>query len=742
MEVKEMERLVQRTKDGDTQAFERLYQATSQRVYFICLSFLKNEQDASDAMQDTYLTAFKNISQLRAPSGFGAWIEQIAVNRCKNILKQNQPVPVDDDILKETLLSEDEFTIPEKYIIDKEKRRILMDIMRTKLTELQYQTIILYYFNNLSVAEIAGIMECSEGAVKNRLSKARAAIKKAIEEYQKDKDDKLFVFAGVPFLAKVFDEESKTLTAPVLNTAMLTGSAAAGTALKTGGSIMSKKLFIGILAGVVAVGGIATAVIIAANSSKTDNNTNLSVNSSENSSSSFSVSEDESKQTIIDDSDTASNAESGPINWNFKEVQMPSFDDTSYITKKSESVDDMKVTFASFAYSLNTNKIMDSIKSDFSSVYKFAEGEQDHMKGNIYEDAGNQIGHRYAKALIGYKEDDDQPESFYGSNYLSFVVEQDYTLYDNPNNYTLYLPYKDFTQDEAFEAVKKVFGEDIALFLVYSDSDSKDYRDNDKSISSYIETPKGDTRCFLERTLKYNSKEDTYSLSFSVNFEATRLITKSDLERFNYDNNGYIPFKPLVSLDGILPCDIEGSDIYDLSTFCQKFLNYSASGKKAEYLFLKGASSFMDVLNIKYDDEHWYTDYFINLSVSSDIENVRPGEQLKLGISASVKGDALGNTSFRHISLDLPVDMSADSSDEEMQKLVDTGIKEINDIFGDKTCDSINYSEADKRREKIAEFSTTATVYNNEASVNVGICTEKAEGRYGKCWITVDEYVR
>ena len=150
-----------------------------------------------------------------------------------------------------------------------------MDIMRTRLTQLQYQTIILYYFNNLSVAEIAEIMECSEGAVKNRLSKARAAIKKAIEEYQKDKDDNLFVFAGVPFLAKVFDEESKTLTAPALNTAMLTSSAAsagtevsasAGVPLKTGEIIMSKKVLIGILAGAVAAGGITAAIIAAFNS--------------------------------------------------------------------------------------------------------------------------------------------------------------------------------------------------------------------------------------------------------------------------------------------------------------------------------------------------------------------------------------------------------------------------------------------------------------------------------------------
>ncbi|MBQ3665683.1 MAG: sigma-70 family RNA polymerase sigma factor [Lachnospiraceae bacterium] len=271
METKETELLVEKSTEGDLDAFEKLYQSTSRRVYFICLNFLHNEQDAKDAVQDTYLIAFKNIRQLKEPGKFRAWVERIAINRCKNILKKNQPIPVDDDVLKETLLTEDEFTIPEKYIIDTEKRCMLMDIMRTKLTELQYQTILLYYFNNLSVSEISEIMECSEGAVKNRLSKARTAIKKAVEKNQKDKDDKLFLFAGVPFLAKVFEEESKTLTTPALNTAILAGSAASGTAgatLKTGRAAISKNLLIGMIAGLAIVGGIVSAVIITDNSGK------------------------------------------------------------------------------------------------------------------------------------------------------------------------------------------------------------------------------------------------------------------------------------------------------------------------------------------------------------------------------------------------------------------------------------------------------------------------------------------
>ncbi len=324
MEKKELETLVRKTTEGDMVAFEKLYRMTNQRVYFICLNFLKNEQDAEDAVQDTYLTAFKNIRQLSEPQKFRTWVERIAVNRCKDIIKKSQPVPMEDDILNETLLAEDEFTIPEKYIIDKEKRRILMDIMRTKLTDLQYQAILLYYFNNLSISEIAEIMECSEGAVKNRLSKARAAIKRAIDEFQKDKDDKLFTFVGVPLLAKVFDEESKILTAPALNTSMLTGqavssqavSSAAKTAIsetvKAGGKIISKKVLAGILAGVVAAGGITTAVIISANSQKTEIQTESSAVDPVSSDSSA-VSQEESQNNSVQNESSAESSASGKI---------------------------------------------------------------------------------------------------------------------------------------------------------------------------------------------------------------------------------------------------------------------------------------------------------------------------------------------------------------------------------------------------------------------------------------------
>lgn len=318
MEAEKIIKCVERTIQGDTKAFEELYTTTNQRVYFICLQFLKNEHDANDAVQDTYLSAYKNIRQLSEPSKFLSWVERIAVNVCKQMARKNTPVPVEDEVLFETLASDDELALPEKYIVDKEKKRILLEIMQNTLSDLQYRTIILYYFGNFTVSEIAEMMDCTDGAVKNRLATARAKIKKAIEEYQKDKDDKFFVFAGVPFLAKVFDEESKTIAAPALNTAMLTGSASAGTtasvsvgtAVKTGGIIMSKKILIGIIAGVVAVGGITTAFIIAANSGNNTIQTENSVVSmaSQNESSISANSQSEVSQTVLNTDD---NSDSG-----------------------------------------------------------------------------------------------------------------------------------------------------------------------------------------------------------------------------------------------------------------------------------------------------------------------------------------------------------------------------------------------------------------------------------------------
>ncbi len=78
------------------------------------------------------------------------------------------------------------------------------------------EPVLLYYFNNLTVEEIAELMECPAGTVKYRLSVSRSKIKKGVEAYEHKTHDKLYSFAGVPFLALLLSEEAKACEVPEL----------------------------------------------------------------------------------------------------------------------------------------------------------------------------------------------------------------------------------------------------------------------------------------------------------------------------------------------------------------------------------------------------------------------------------------------------------------------------------------------------------------------------------------------
>ncbi len=201
--------LVRMTKEGDASAFRTLYEGTCNRVYFLAKSFLGNEEDARDVVQEAYVTAWKSISMLNAPERFPAWIETIATNKCKDLYRKRIPTPVDGEILEDLVNEETDFQLPEDYVLQEEKREILFQIMRDVLSVNQYQTVLLYYFSNLSISEVALQMGCNENAVKNRLSVSRAKLKEEILRLEEKKGVKLYSFAGVPILALIFSESAK-----------------------------------------------------------------------------------------------------------------------------------------------------------------------------------------------------------------------------------------------------------------------------------------------------------------------------------------------------------------------------------------------------------------------------------------------------------------------------------------------------------------------------------------------------
>lgn len=138
---------------------------------------------------------------------------------------------IDDEILiAET--ETDELMLPEEYINKAEKRKVLLQIMEDTLSFNQYQVVLMFYFNELSIAEIAQALEISEGTVKSRLNSSRAKMKTAIEDYENKSGDKLHGVVVVPFFTTIFKEEAKSLAVPNITIKLPNGQTLATSATK------------------------------------------------------------------------------------------------------------------------------------------------------------------------------------------------------------------------------------------------------------------------------------------------------------------------------------------------------------------------------------------------------------------------------------------------------------------------------------------------------------------------------
>lgn len=206
-------KLVNKSKKGNNKAFDELYKLSEKEIWFTCLSLLKNETTAQDIMQDTYLTAFLKIKSLEDEEQFIGWIRKIAANKCKDYLRKKGEIPLDEEYYANTAVT-DELMIPEEYITNEEKRKKLLALMEEALSYVQYHAVLMYYFDEMSIAEIAEIAEVSEGTIKSRLNSARAKMKTAIEDYEKRSGDKLHGAICVPLFGSIFKEEAKYISVP------------------------------------------------------------------------------------------------------------------------------------------------------------------------------------------------------------------------------------------------------------------------------------------------------------------------------------------------------------------------------------------------------------------------------------------------------------------------------------------------------------------------------------------------
>ena len=288
MAMPSMSPVIRRCLSGDQQAQEELVLAAQNRVYYHCRKMLKHEEDALDATQEILISMLTRLDRLQDPEAFWGWLSAMTANHCRNVLtrgRREAQIPEDDEgnSLLDAFESLDEQTVPDKALDNDETRRMIVELV-DQLPPPQRQCVLMFYYEEMSVKDIAAALETSEGTVKSRLNYARKAIKSGVDAYAAQG---VKLYSALPFLvyflqrdagigglsASAAEALARSVLAGAAGTAAAgtaaagtvapSGGAAAGTAAASGGTashalsgLLAHKAALG-LAGLAAAGAVA-----------------------------------------------------------------------------------------------------------------------------------------------------------------------------------------------------------------------------------------------------------------------------------------------------------------------------------------------------------------------------------------------------------------------------------------------------------------------------------------------------
>jgi RNA polymerase sigma factor (sigma-70 family) len=179
--------LIKKAKMGDENSFESLILGCQGRAYNIALQYLKNEDDALDALQESFIKIFRSLKTFNGDSKFDTWVYRIVVNTCNDMLRKNNSRKNTDSIYwndgeKEAILEiPDSSNAPEDLYDKKEKRDHILSCLE-KLNPEQKEIIILRDIHGFTYEEISDILNCSIGTVKSRINRSRLRLRETLLE--------------------------------------------------------------------------------------------------------------------------------------------------------------------------------------------------------------------------------------------------------------------------------------------------------------------------------------------------------------------------------------------------------------------------------------------------------------------------------------------------------------------------------------------------------------------------------
>lgn len=159
---------IKKAKAGETEEIGEIILENMQTLYRVAFSILRTEEEIYDAISNTIVIVFEKIKTLKKEEFFKTWLTRILINECYKIYKQNKKIIYLENCNQENLTYNDTY-------VDFETRNLIKGLDKD-LKEI----VILYYFEDFSVKEIAKIIGIPDGTVKSRLSRARKELEKVL----------------------------------------------------------------------------------------------------------------------------------------------------------------------------------------------------------------------------------------------------------------------------------------------------------------------------------------------------------------------------------------------------------------------------------------------------------------------------------------------------------------------------------------------------------------------------------
>ncbi|MBE6033827.1 MAG: sigma-70 family RNA polymerase sigma factor [Clostridiales bacterium] len=182
MMISEKERLlIKKAKEGDEGSFETLILSCKGKAYNIALRYVKNENDAMDILQESFIKIFRHLDKFNEESKFETWVYRIVVNACNDFLRKNKNkynqlslLSKEDEEMEMDI--PDSTPSPEELLLKKEHGAYILDCLE-KIPIEHKKILILRDIKGFAYEDISEILDCSIGTVKSRISRARNNLK-------------------------------------------------------------------------------------------------------------------------------------------------------------------------------------------------------------------------------------------------------------------------------------------------------------------------------------------------------------------------------------------------------------------------------------------------------------------------------------------------------------------------------------------------------------------------------------